>query len=213
MAVHDITAPLRPDLPTWPDEPGLQRTVTSDVADGDDATVSVLRMGSHSGTHIDAPVHFLPDGGGIETLPVDALVGPVHVVDLTGVEQWITAGDLDGAGLPPRVERLLAKTSNSGWSRSDTEFREGYVGFAESAARWCLERGVRLLGNDYLSIEPFEAAEDDQPVHHILLEAGVVILEGVELEGMEAGEYELAALPLQIPGCDGAPTRAVLVRP
>lgn len=210
MSLHDITAPLRPDLPTWPGEPGLTRTVTSTVAEGDPATVSELHLGSHSGTHVDAPNHFLPEAEGIEVLPLESLIGLALVVDLTDVEGPITAEVLEAAGLPERVERLLAKTRNSGWSRSDTGFREDYAGFDESAARWCIARGTRLVGNDYLSIEPFDAEALGHPAHKVLLQAGVVILEGVDLVGVSPGEYELLALPALMPGCDGAPARVVL---
>jgi arylformamidase len=210
MAVHDITAPLRPDLPAWPGQQTFEREVVKDVAEGDPSTLSVLRLGSHNGTHFDAPGHFLPGGAGIEALPLEACVGPAHVVDLTHVEGGITAEDLERAGLPADVERLLARTRNSGWSLADTGFREDFVGFGPSAADWCLERGIRLLANDYLSIEPFDAAERGFPVHHALLPAGVVILEGVDLDGVAAGRYELAALPVLILGGDGAPARAML---
>jgi arylformamidase len=212
VLLHDITAPMRPDLPTWPDEPGLTRTVTARVEDGDPATVSVLRLGSHTGTHVDAPGHLVAGAAGVEALPLQALVGPALVVDLRHVEGSIRAADLEAAlgGRPARIERVLARTRNSGWSAADTAFRRDYVAYDASAARWCIERGVLLLANDYLSIERFDAAEHGLPVHHMLLGAGVVILEGVDLDGVAAGAYDLAALPLLAPGSDGAPTRAVL---
>jgi arylformamidase len=212
MTLIDITAPLRPDLPTWPEEPGLSRTVTSDVAEGDPATVSELHLGAHTGTHVDAPVHFLPDGGGVEALPLDVLAGPAVVVDLSAVDGAVEAEDLDAADIPPGTTRLLLKTRNSGWSRADTAFREDFAGLTESAGRWCLDHGIRLVANDYLSIEPFGAEERGHPVHHLLLGAGVVIVEGVDLDGVDPGTWELAVLPLAVPGGDGAPARAVLRR-
>src|ERR687897_462815 len=209
MRIHDISVPLRADLPHWPEEQGLVRHVTSDPTKGDEATVSFLELGAHTGTHIDAPKHFIADGAGIERLPLDVLTGVVLVADLTDVEGPISATDL--AHLPPGVERLIAKTRNSGWSRTDTEFRRDYIAYDASAAEWCVENGVQLLGIDYLSIESFGGGEPGHPTHRTLLEDGIVVLEGLDLEGVEAGTYFLVALPLLIPNCDGAPERAILL--
>ncbi len=210
MAVHEISAELRPDLPTWPGEEGLRRTLVAEPPEAP-ATVSHLALGAHTGTHVDAPVHFLPEGGGVDALPADALVGPCHVADLRHVADRISGDDLAGVGLPAGIDRVLARTRNSGWSRTDRAFREDYVAFDPSAAAWCLDHGVRLLGIDYLSIEPFDAEDAGHPVHKALLGAGVVILEGVDLVDVEPGAYDLAALPLLVPGADGAPARALLI--
>ncbi len=209
--IHDISAPLRPDLPHWPGETGLRRQVLSDLASGDTATVSELCLGAHTGTHIDAPSHFLVDAGGIETVPVDALVGPALVIGLEDLSGPITAAELARAGIPAGTERLLVKTSNSGWSTRDDRFRENFIAFDPTAASWCVDRGIRLLGIDYLSIEPFGSGKVGHPVHKLLLRAGVVILEGLDLDRVPAGPYLLAALPLRVPGAEAAPTRAVLL--
>jgi arylformamidase len=182
--------------------------MTSDIAKGDDATVSILEMGAHTGTHIDAPSHFVHDGGGIETIPLDALAGAAIVADFTHIEKVIGADDLDE--LPRDIDRLIVKTRNSGWSKTDTEFRSDYVAFDESAAEWCVEYGLQLLGIDYLSIEPFGSNELEYPTHNTLLEDGIVVLEGLDLDGIEPGPYFLVALPLLIPGGDGAPARVLL---
>jgi arylformamidase len=209
MRIHDITAPLRPDLPHWPGEQGLVRHLISDLSSGDDASVSLLGLSAHAGTHIDAPNHFISDAGAIETIPLDVLMGVAVVADLSDIDGPITADDLQG--VPPGTERLIAKTRNSGWSRTDTEFRPDYVAFDESAAEWCIEYGVRLLGIDYLSIEPFDGDELGYPTHHALLEDGIVVLEGLDLEGVKDGAYFLVALPLLIPESDGAPARVLLL--
>lgn len=206
-----MTAPLREDLPAWPGEEGLRRRLTSDPARGDEAMVSHLSLGAHTGTHVDAPVHFLEGGAGVDALPVEALVGPAVVVGLEAVEGAIGADDLEAAGIPAGAERLLLRTRNSGWSAGDSGFREGFVALDVSGAEWCVRRGVRLVGIDYLSIEPFGAGRPGHPVHRTLLEAGVAVLEGVDLAEVRPGRYFLAALPLRIPGADGAPARAVLV--
>ena len=208
MRIHDISAPLRPDLPHWPTDQGFVRRLTSDLSKGDDATVSVLEMSAHSGTHIDAPSHFISDGEGIETLPLDVLTGVAVVADLTDIDGPITADDLDG--LPRGIDRLIAKTRNSGWSKTTTEFQRDYVAFDESAAEWCIEYGVRLVGIDYLSIEPFDGDALGYPTHHTLLEGEIVVIEGLDLEGIEPGSYFLVALPLLIPEGDGAPARVLL---
>jgi arylformamidase len=210
VRVHDVSAPLREDLPVWPGEEGMRRTLVAQQPD-DPATVSHLAFGAHTGTHVDAPVHFLPGEAGVEAFAPDVFLGRCYVADFRDVEATIGAADLTLAGLPDDAERILAKTRNSGWSAESTEFREDYVAYDLSAAEWCLARGVRLLGIDYLSVEEFGADEDEHPVHKALLGAGVAILEGLDLAGVEPGGYELAALPLRIPGSDGAPVRAVLI--
>jgi arylformamidase len=210
LRIHDVTAPLREDLPTWPGEAGLQRRLVKDFATGDRSTVSHLSLGAHTGTHIDAPAHFIEDGGGIDGLDVEALVGPAVVAGLERVEGTIGAEDLE-ASVPDGAQRILLKTRNSGWSASDTEFLEDFVALDPSAAEWCVARGVRLVGIDYLSIEPYGSGEKGHPVHRALLEAGVAILEGLDLSGIEPGTYTVAALPLLVPGGDGAPARVVLL--
>lgn len=186
----------------------MKRTLVA-MQPNDPATVSHLALGAHSGTHVDAPVHFLTAGEGIETFSLESFVGPCFVADLRAVTSLITAADLESAGVPDDVERLLALTRNSGWSRQDEAFRPDYVAFDLSAAEWCVNRGVRLLGNDYLSVEAYDAG--DHQVHKTLLGAGVAILEGLDLDGVSPGSYELSALPINIPGSDGSPVRAVLI--
>ncbi|MFP4554459.1 MAG: cyclase family protein [Actinomycetota bacterium] len=208
MRIHDISVPLLEGLPTWPGEQGMERTLVATQPD-DPATVSHLAFGAHSGTHIDAPVHFLVDGAGMESFPLEVFLGPCFVADLRQVTSLITGDDLDQAGVPENTVKILALTRNSGWSRSDTAFRPDYVAFDVSAAEWCADRGVRLLGNDYLSVEAYDT--EDHVVHKILLGGGVAILEGLDLEGVSPGSYELSALPIFIPGSDGSPVRAVLI--
>jgi arylformamidase len=210
LRVHDITAPLREDLPTWPGEEGLRRRLVKDFAKGDNSTVSHLSLGAHAGSHVDAPLHFIEGSGGIDALDVEALVGPAVVAGLDHVERVIGADDLE-ASVPDGEQRILLKTRNSGWSASDTEFREDFVALDPSAAEWCVARRVRLVGIDYLSIEPYGSGSKGHPVHRALLEAGVVIVEGLDLSGIEAGPYVVAALPLLVPGGEGAPARVVLL--
>lgn len=211
-AIHDISAPLRAELVTWPGvvERFDRHTVASFDA-GDAMTVSHLHMGAHAGTHIDAPCHFLPDGGGIETLPTDALIGPAYVIDVPDGAAVISAELLEALAIPAGTTRLLARTSNSGWSGRAAAFDEGYVAYDTSAAAWCVDRGLVLVGIDYLSVEPYDADARGFPVHKTLLGARVVVLESLDLAAVPAGAYDLVVLPLLIPGSDGAPARAVLL--
>ncbi len=209
--IVDVTVRLREGLPHWPGQDGFGREVASSTDAGDRSTVSTLTLGAHTGTHFDGPVHFLAGGPGIESLPLEALLGDCCVADLTQLEEHITAEALEAAGIPDGTTRLLAKTRNSGWSHDDA-FREGFCAYDASAARWCVERGMVLVANDYLSIEPRGSGDIGNPTHKTLLGAGVVVLEGVDLEGVEPGAWELIALPIPVVGGDGAPGRVLLRR-
>ena len=185
----------------------MRRELVSAQPD-DPATVSHLSFTAHTGSHIDAPVHFLVGGAGVESFVIASFVGPCFVADFRDVDGLITGDHLEDAGVPDDVPRVISLSQNSGWSQ-DTEFRSDYVAYALSAAEWCVSRGIVLLGNDYLSVEAFDS--EDFGVHKKLLGAGVAILEGVDLAGVSPGVYELVALPVLIPGSDGAPVRAVLI--
>lgn len=211
MVIHDISAPLRADLPSWPKEEGLERKLRSSMMLGDSANVSQLSLGAHTGTHVDAPAHFLQEGAGVDSLALDALVGPAVVVDLRHIRGAITSRDLDAAGIAPGAERVLARTRNSGWSEKDTSFREDFTAYELSAAQWLVDRGVRLVGIDYLSIELFGSGPAGHPVHKTLLGKSIVILEGIDLASVAPGEYFLVTAPLLIPDSDGAPARAFLL--
>ncbi|HEX6536606.1 MAG TPA: cyclase family protein [Gemmatimonadaceae bacterium] len=209
-SIIDISLPIGPDLVVWPGNPEPRVLPTSRLADGGTSNVSEIRLGSHTGTHVDPPFHTLDDGATVDQLPLDALVGAVEVVDLTSVANTIDVADLAQA-MPARpVERVLFKTRNSArWHTAPQRFATDYVSLSVDGARWMVERGIRLVGTDYLSIEPHGLP--GHPTHGVLLEAGVVIVEGLDLSGVSAGAYTLACLPLRIVGADGAPARAVLL--
>jgi arylformamidase len=163
----------------------------------------------HAGTHIDAPRHFLADGATIETLPLEVCLGPAYVAYLPEVKV-ITAGDLDRLALEAGVSRLLLKTANSNlWAAGVRDFQARFVDLSPDAARWLVQRRVRLVGIDYLSVE---RPKDDYEVHRILMTAGVVILETLDLSRVAPGWYELICLPLPLAGAEASPTRAVLRR-
>jgi len=207
MKVHDISLTLRARMPVFPGEPTPLLEPTSQIERGASYNVSRLTLSTHTGTHIDAPLHFLAGGTPVDQLPVDVLVGPALVLEMP-VEQEITATDLEAAAIPPGTERILFKTRNSRLL-DDEDFRRDFIYLTLDAARWLVERGVRLLAIDYLSVERM----DVQPnvVHQTLLRAGVVIVEGADLRRVAPGPYLLACLPLKIEGADGSPVRAVLV--
>lgn len=198
--IIDISVPVRPGMITYPGDPTVTLERVVSIADGAAANISRLDFGVHSGTHVDAPVHFIDGAPGAEALPLDALIGPVLVVDLTGAER-LDASSFAGVQLQ---ERVLLKTSNSElWQRGT--FADEFLALTEDGARRLIDAGVRLVGIDYLSI-------GDEEAHQALLGAGIVAVEGLDLRDVEPGEYELVCAPLRLVGSDGAPARALLVR-
>jgi arylformamidase len=193
MQIIDVSVPVHPRMVTYPGDPEVRFERVSSIAGGAAANVSRLDFGVHSGTHVDAPVHFVDGAAGADALPLDVLVGPCVVVD-----------GLDVAAVPGGAERVLFKTANGRLWDLD-EFSEDYVKLDGAAARALVERGVRLVGIDYLSI-------GDEEVHHVLLEAGVVCVEGLDLRAVEPGGYRLVCAPLKLVGSDGAPARVLLLR-
>jgi len=180
----------------------------SSIASGGSSNVTEISMSCHTGTHVDAPDHFLNNGKTVENLSIDLLFGRAYVLHLPDVD-LITASVLMNADIPPRTRRLLFKTRNSEyWANGGTDFQKDFVGLSVDAAELLVERNVRLVGIDYLSIAPYELGI---PVHTILLNAGVVIVEGLDLSMVSQGRYTLHCLPLKLGGADGAPARAVLV--
>ncbi len=207
MEIIDISLPLQAELPTWPGSAGIRLEPVKRMAAGDAENLSRLDSDVHTGTHIDAPWHYVENGQTVEHLPLDVLIGPAVVSFLPEVSQ-ITAGDLAALSLPPDTRRLLLRTINSElWAAGVTEFGEDYVALTADAAQWVVDRGIRLIGVDYLSVQRYE---DGPLTHQILLEACVIIIEGLNLDGVKPGRYELICLPLKLVGADGAPARAVL---
>jgi arylformamidase len=210
MEIHDITLPVSPGMPVWPGDPPLVLEQLESMDAGAHANVSRLDCSVHTGTHVDAPHHFLNNGRTVESLPLDVLIGPVQVVAISSGAELVTASVLESASIPHGTTRLLLKTRNSDiWQRGEERFQENFVAVSSDGAEWLVAHGVRLVGVDYLSVAPFK---NSGPTHHILLKAGMVILEGVDLSAVEPGVYDLYCLPLKLVGSDGAPARAILVR-
>jgi len=208
MRTYDITLTITPQSVVWPGDSPVSVKRTSSIDSGDSSNVSEISMSCHTGTHVDAPDHFLNNGVTVEDLSLDLLVGRVYVLYLPDVN-LITASVLMDADIPPRTRRLLFKTRNSlYWAEGKTDFKTDFVGLSVDAAELLVDRNVRLLGIDYLSIAPYKLRV---PIHTILLAAGVVILEGLDLSQVSQGRYTLHCLPLKLGGVEGAPARAILV--
>lgn len=208
MIIHDVTVAISPDLPVYPGDPPVEIVQLMSLESGDIASVSRLCCGTHTGTHIDPPAHFIPGGLTVDQLPLDILVGACRVIDCGGLTvitaDWLSAQPLDG------VSRLIFRTSNSSLWHTTGSFQKDYVYVDPPAARLLVERGIRLVGIDYLSIEKFDF---DQPETHLtLLASGVIIVEGLDLMAVAPGDYELICLPLRIRAGDGSPARVILRR-
>ncbi|MCY1032787.1 cyclase family protein [Corallococcus sp. BB11-1] len=201
----DVTVPVRDGMVHWPDNPPIQVRPHLDLAKGDAANVSHLSLGVHSGTHVDAPVHFIPGALGVDALPLDRLLGDVRVLALPGGPA-ITAEALREHA-PRRGERLLFKTANSRGRWDASDFQPGFTYLSSDGARFLVEAGVRTVGIDYLSIAGMEEGE---LTHRLLLEAGVCIIEGLDLTRVEPGPHEMVCLPLRLANGDGAPARVLL---
>jgi len=209
MTLYDISLTIAEDLPVWPGDPKIELKKISKIEDGEEANVTHISACVHIGTHVDAPDHFLGNGQTVENLPLDLLVGTASVVELL-VDGQISAVDLQSASIPEGAKRLLIKTANSQlWAEDVKEFKSDFIALEADAAAYLVNQGVEVVGVDYLSVAPFA---NPAPTHRILLKAGVLVIEGLNLSGIEPGEYTLLCLPLKISGSDGAPTRVLLQR-
>jgi len=210
MKIYDISLPLSPNLPVWPGDPPIVLEQVASMEAGADCNLTRLTASVHSGTHVDAPHHFLNDHRTIEQLPPETLTGPCYVAQLPDGIEAITAEVLTGVSLPEGVSRLLFGTRNSHWwARGETAFQKDFVAISVDGARWLVERGIRLVGVDYLSVAPFS---DPLPTHTALLRAGVVVVEGLDLSSVPRGFYDLYCLPIKVLGAEGAPARAILIQ-
>lgn len=206
MKIYDISLPLCEALPVYPGDTPFKLEFLLRIEQGGHCNLSWLTMGSHSGTHVDAPYHFESQGKRVEEVDISLLVGPARVLELAPCTS-IGKEELERAGAQ-EAERLLFKTTNSTlWSRR--EFQPDYVYLTPEAARYLADTQVKLVGIDYLSLEAYQS--QDHAAHHILLSRGIVILEGLNLQGIAAGDYTLVCLPLKIKGAEGAPARAILI--
>jgi arylformamidase len=202
----DVSVPLRSGMVHWPDNPPVRIERMLDIERGDVANVSTISLGSHTGTHMDAPIHFVRGGEGMDRMPLDATMGLARVIEIQDPTS-IKPDELDPHGIG-RGDRVLFKTRNSSLAWWTRDFIEDFVYVSQEAARYLAERGVRTVGVDYLSVGGFYS--DGVETHRALLGAGIWVIEGLDLSGVEPGEHELICLPLKVEGGDGAPARALL---
>lgn len=207
MQIRDISYPLRDGFPVWPGHVPLKMKVLKSHEAGDGVQLTDLEIGCHTGTHLDAPRHFIPGGGLVPGLDLNTLIGECHVVHYDG-DGPITASWFEAQNLPNPVTRLLLHCTQHDGKLEEAEFFKDYVGISEDAAHYLVNRGLKLIGTDYLSIGPFYGGNPE--THRALLGPAVIIVEGLDLRGVDAGAYTLVCLPINVP-CDGAPCRAVLL--
>lgn len=202
----DISVPLYTGMVHWPDNPPVRIEPMLDMDRGDTCNVSLLSLGAHTGTHMDAPIHFIPGGSGIDAAPITATIGLARVIEIADPES-IKVEHLEPHRIRPG-ERILLKTRNSSRCWQSDAFVEDFVYISHEAARYLAAQQVQTVGVDYLSVGGFY--RDGVETHHALLSAGIWIIEGLDLAEVAPGAYELICLPLKIVGGDGAPARAVL---
>ena len=208
MKLYDVSVLISEDMPIWPNDPGISMELTRSIARGDDANVTRLNMGVHTGTHIDAPFHFEPNEATIDELSLDVLMGPCRVFEILDTNQSIGPDDLEKLDFNNHI-RVLFKTRNSKlWKNGEGKFKKKFVHLDLEGAKFLIDQNIKLVGIDYLSIENYGSL--DHATHHFLLRNNVVILEGLDLSGVSPGDYELIALPLKLKGADGSPARVVL---
>ncbi len=204
----DVSVPLASGMVHWPGDPDVCISRISSIESGDECNVSMISMSAHTGTHMDAPLHFLANGAGLDRLPLEAVMGPALVIAIHDLRS-VTAAELARHRIR-RGERILFKTHRAAARWKTGTFDEEYVYVSLEAARFLAARGVRVVGVDYLSVGGFR--EDSAETHKTLLSAGIWIIEGLDLGRVVPGRYDMVSLPLRIAGGDGAPARVVLRR-
>jgi len=209
MKLFDISLKIQPGMVVWPGDPQVVIEQTEKIRSGGEVNLTQFAMCAHTGTHIDAPYHFIDDGKKVDELNLEDLCGPVQVIHVPSNIVEIDAGVIKSAGIEPLTERVIFKTSNSElWRSLPGEFTKEYVGITADAAVLLVEMNLKLVGIDYLSVA---AGEHIRSTHETLLGAGVILLEGLDLSSVSAGRYTLFCLPLNLAGADGSPARTVLV--
>ncbi len=203
---YDISVPISPDLQIYPGDPKIELKPLYSIDSGDKANILELKLGSHTGTHVDVPFHFIKDGKNLDEIPLDTFCGQAKVYELN-VEERILKEDLEGLEIN-RDDIILFKTKNSDLWES-REFKENFVYLTLGAAKFLVNKKVKVVGIDYLSIEKYRSK--DHLTHQILLES-VIILEGINLKNVQPGKYILFFFPLKLKASDGSPVRAILFR-
>lgn len=209
MKINDVTLTIREGMPVWPGEPEVTLQRVKKLEEGANSNVTYMGFAVHTGTHVDAPCHFLADDDGVDRLPLDVLVGDAVVVEMPQSVDQITAADIAASGLAKGTERVLFKTRNSHyWIEGSVSFQPNFVGITEDGAQALVEMGVKLVGIDYLSIAPYKKS---RPTHLVMFQSKMVVIEGLDLSKVNPGMYTLYCLPLKLSNADGAPARVILI--
>ncbi len=203
---HDLTLPLSPEIITLPGDPHPRFEAVKSIPRGDAYNLTAMTLGTHTGTHIDVPRHFYDDGMTIEEIPFDRLIGPARVIEITD-HRAVDRPDLERHAVRPK-EILLLKTDNSSLIVKDA-FDPGFTYLTPDGARYLVEVGIRTLGFDYFSVEKLDNPIPE--VHYLLLGNRIIVIEGLDLSRVAAGEYFMVALPLKVKDGNGSPTRVVLI--
>lgn len=210
MKYIDISLPVSSSLPIWPSSPAIKLQHHLSLDKGDPVNDTLISCSAHTGTHIDAPLHHIKKGKSVDLISINTLIGLAYIANIPSSEM-ITQDVLEQVSLPSDTKRLLLRTRNSEfWRKGVSNFQKDFVALSPDAARWIVDRGIILVGIDYLSIQGFY---DGPETHLILLESEVVILEGINLASVAQGLYELYCLPINFQGIEAAPARALLKGP
>jgi arylformamidase len=204
----DISVPVHNGMPTWPGDPALHFERVLDQNNGDVCTLTRVTMSAHTGTHMDAPLHFVRNAAPMGEMPIDATVGPARVISIAD-RTAIHRAELLPFSIQPG-ERILFRTANSDRDWANLPFDENFIFIARDAAQYLAECGVRTVGVDYLSVGGFR--QDSLETHVALLGSGIWVIEGLALGQITPGNYELVCLPLKWIHAEGAPARAILRR-
>ena len=210
MKIFDVTVPIKNFMPVWPGDPHVDNQLVSSIENGDEANVTSIKMSAHTGTHIDAPRHFVRSGTAIEALDLTTLLGDVEIIEIDiGVAQ-IDVSALEGLERTQWPQRVIFKTNNSFLRLFDKDyFYNNFTALLPDAAAYLIQNGVKLVGIDYLSIAPFINGSE---THIKLMEKNVIVIEGLNLADISPGIYDLIALPILLEGADGAPARVLLIQ-
>ena len=194
MKIHDLTIPIHEGMPVWPGDNPVVLQRRAKIEEGAHANVSFMSLSAHTGTHVDAPYHFIADGSKVHEMPLAVLIGPAQVVEVPDTVSVINADQIAALCLQPGTERVLFKTRNSKfWDLKEEVFQTQFVGIDQGAAQELVKLGVKLVGIDYLSIAPYK---NSKPTHDVLLGAKMVVIEGLDMRHITAGSYTLYCLPL-----------------
>lgn len=209
MKIHDVSLTIRSGMSVWPGDTTVELYRKEKIEEGGMCNNSNISMGVHTGTHVDSPYHFINDGFKVDQIPLDTIVGPVVVAEVPDSVDLIDAKAVKSLSLTNGVKRVLFKTRNSKiWSSSHEVFHEDFVGVSADGAQVLVDLGIKLVGIDYLSMAPFTASK---PTHDIMLGAGMVLIEGLDLSKVAPGMYTLMCLPLKLKDTDGSPARVILL--